>query len=470
MLPSTPTTPCRYWAVTNKDSVMKKYSFSSLNGPYAVVLLLATVVILMISWTRGTRIEDQYEGKRVLRVSFEMNLAEINDVWNSVVADFEAQNPDVVIVLIDNINTKASIYEAANMLPDIISTNTFSLFRLRNSLLPLDDLFVRDQQELQPDDFYPKIIESCRLGGDLVLIPYFFNVSLLYYNIDMFEEAGVDLPTNEWTWDDYVHNASQLTEFYRSRGVDKYGTTIVHNWWVEWLAHVHQTGGQFIGDDWRHSPMDSPEAIEGLQFYHDLVNVHKVSPPPNSILPYMFVNQHSAMEWGGHTENWVGLRKTATFRWDVALLPRHPSNHRGSERVSVGMGINKKSPHRELAWDFIKFMNSYEGHRRLCAAGYVPVRKSVANDVFFKKDRSGRFVVDPQHKSVVFEAFQLALRDQSLLPEFIPLAQRHALPYVVAMLAGELTPAECGKAIATEVTNAMKMFDRFNPDYDYDVN
>ena len=72
------------------------------------------------------------------------------------------------------------------------------------------------------------------------------------------------------------------------------------------------------------------------------------------------------------------------------------------------MGINNKSPHRELAWDFIKFMNGYEGHRRLCAAGYVPVRKSVANDVFFKKDRSGRYAVDPQNKSVVFEAYQLA--------------------------------------------------------------
>jgi multiple sugar transport system substrate-binding protein len=449
---------------------MRKFSFNSLNGPYAVVLLLVAAVILLVSWTRGTRLEDQHEGKRVLRVSFELGLSEIIEVWNSVVADFEAQNPDVVVVLIDNIANKASIYEAADMMPDIISTNTFSLFRLRKSLLPLDSLVARDQQELQPDDFYPEIVESCRLGGDLVVIPYFFNVSLLYYNIDMFEEAGVDLPTNEWTWDDYVHNAGLLTEFYQTRGLDKHGTIISPTWWGEWLAHVHQAGGQFIGDDWHHSPMESPEAIEGLQFNNDLVNVYKVSPPPKSIIPYMFVNQHTAMEWAGHTQNWVGLRKTAAFRWDVALLPRHPSNHRGSERVSVGMGINPKSAHRELAWDFIKFLNSYEGHRRLCNAGYVPVRKSVANDVFFQKDADGRFTVDPQNKAVIFEAFQLALRDQSLLPEFIPLAQRHALPYIVAMLAGELTPAECGKAIATEVTNAMKMFDRFNPDYDYDVN
>jgi multiple sugar transport system substrate-binding protein len=442
---------------------------TSLSGPYIAVLLLAAAVVSLAALIGGPTVEDQYEGKRVLRVSFEMNLAEINEVWNSVKAEFEAQHPDAVIVLIDDIATKASIYEAANMLPDIISTNTFSIYRLKNSLLSLDDLIARDREELQPDDFYPDIVESCRFAGEVVLIPYFFNVSLLYYNIDMLEEAGVALPTNDWTWDEYVDHARQLTRYYHDRGIDKFGTTINYSWWVEWLAHVHQAGGRFIGEDWLHSPMDSPEAIEGLQFFNDLVHLYKVSPEPKDILPYMFVNQYSAMEWAGHTENWVGLRKNATFRWDVSLLPRHPSNHRGSERVAVGMGINKYSPHRELAWEFIKFMSTYENHRKLCAAGYVPVRKSVAATEFFRKDSDGHYLVDPQNKAIVFEAYEQALRDQSLLPEFIPLAQRHALPHVTAMLAGQLTAAECGAAIAKEVTNAMKMYDRRNPEYDYDV-
>ena len=106
-------------------------------------------------------------------------------------------------MLIDDIDRKASIYEAANKLPDIISTNTFSLHRYKNVMLPLDGLVARDQAEHQPDDFYPDIIESCRFAGDLFLVPYFFNVSLLYYNIDMFAAAGVALPNNDWTWEDY---------------------------------------------------------------------------------------------------------------------------------------------------------------------------------------------------------------------------------------------------------------------------
>jgi multiple sugar transport system substrate-binding protein len=445
----------------------QRFDLSS-RGPLLAVVSLVAIVVLLVRWTQGTSLEEQYAGKRVLRVSFEMNLQEINEVWTSVVADFEARHPDVAIVLIDDINQKAAIYEAANMLPDIIATNTFSLYRYRNALLPLDSLLTADAAEVTPDDFYPQVVESCRLRGRQVLVPYFFNVSLLYYNIDMFEEAGVPLPTDAWSWDDYVDHARRLTQFYHGRGeADRFGTTIVPGWWVEWLAHVHQAGGRFIGQDWLHSPMDSPEAIEGLRFFHDLVRVHRVSPEPKDILPYMFVNQRSAMEWGGHTENWVGLRKTATFRWDVAMLPHHPSRHRGSERVAVGVGINRRSEHRELAWEFIKHLSSRDNQARLCRAGYVPVRRSVAEEVFFERDADGRYVEAPQNKAVIFEAYRTALRDQSLLPEFSALAQRHALPHIADLLSGELTPEQTGAAIAEEVTNAMKMIGRRNPEYDY---
>jgi len=139
----------------------------SLNGPFIAVALLLVAVVILVGLTRGTSLEEEYAGKRVLRISFEMNLSEINEVWNTVKEEFEALHPDVVIVLIDDINQKASIYEAANKLPDIISTNTFSQHRYKNVILPLDDLVARDRVEHQPDDFYPAIIESCRFAGDL---------------------------------------------------------------------------------------------------------------------------------------------------------------------------------------------------------------------------------------------------------------------------------------------------------------
>ena len=71
----------------------------SLNGPFIAVALLLVAVVILVGLTRGTSLEEEYAGKRVLRVSFEMNLSEINEVWNTVKEEFEALHPDVVVVL-----------------------------------------------------------------------------------------------------------------------------------------------------------------------------------------------------------------------------------------------------------------------------------------------------------------------------------------------------------------------------------
>ena len=113
----------------------------SLSGPWIGALILVASIGFLMWFTRSQSLEDKHAGKTVLRVSFEMNLSEINEVWNSVKSEFEAKHPGVVIVLIDDINQKASIYQAADMLPDVIATNTFSIYRLRKALLPLKTTF-----------------------------------------------------------------------------------------------------------------------------------------------------------------------------------------------------------------------------------------------------------------------------------------------------------------------------------------
>ena len=71
----------------------------SLSGPWIGALVLVASVGLLMWFTRSKSLEDKHAGKTVLRVSFEMNLSEINEVWNSVKSEFEANHPGVVIVL-----------------------------------------------------------------------------------------------------------------------------------------------------------------------------------------------------------------------------------------------------------------------------------------------------------------------------------------------------------------------------------
>jgi multiple sugar transport system substrate-binding protein len=428
-------------------------------------LIIFTIFLILL--TQSKSLKEKYPGKKVLRVAFFMRMPEVGRVWDEVKANFEKEHPDVLIIWVEDIQKKLSILEAANMLPDIMTPNTFFLYRYRNSLMPLDDLLEQDQHDMKFDDFYPGLLKLCNYNNKQLTIPYVFNVSLLYYNIDKFNKAGVPLPTAHWTYDDYITAAKQFERYDDEGRQIQWGTSIIPSWWIEWLSHVHKAGGRFISDDWRRSPMEKPEAIRGLTFFNDIVNTHKVSPKARDLDNIPFLNQQTAMDFAGHLDNWIGLRSTATFEWDVTLLPKSPEGENGGERVAVGMGINKKCEHKELAWEFIKYISNYENRVKFVNAGMSPVRKSVACDVFFKRGPDGRYLVDPQHKEVIYQALEHC-REQSQLPEFFQLAQTQALPHIYSMLRQEITPEECGQIISKTVTNFLQMIDRKNPLYDYE--
>ena len=428
---------------------------------------LFLLVIILILFSRGKTIEDQYPGKIVLRSDFELSAPEVYQAWKAMVESFQEKHPNVVIVRMDEVTKKLVIAQAANKIPDIVTPNTFSLYRYRHNFLALDDLIKRDSLELRPDDFYPILFNSGRYLGKQVIIPYAYNVSLLYYNVDMFREAKVPFPNENWTYQDYVDATKKLAKFDEDGKEIQWGTAIIPHWWVEWLTHVQKSGGEFFAEDWQRCLMDTPESIAGLGFFNDLVNTYKVSPEPRNLDNFPFLNQQAAMEFCGHIFNWIGLRHNAKFEWDVTLLPESLIGPTGGECVAVGMGINKQSKHKEMAWEFIKHVMRFENMTRLIDAGLAPVRKSVSEQVFLKRGADGKYLVGPQHKEIVLEALKYT-KNQSNLPEFMVLAQNHALPYIQSMLRQEITPEECGKIITNEVNNFLKLIHRFNPEWDYE--
>ena len=111
-------------------------------------------------------------------------------------------------------------------------------------------------------------------------------------------------------------------------------------------------------------------------------------------------------------------------------------------------------------------INAFRCLSKLVHAGKVPVQKSVTDSVFLKKNREGAYLVEPQNKAVIFSALETC-REQSQLPEFMHLAQVHALPYIHSMLRQEITPELCGQKIAKTVTHYLRLVDRDNPRYDY---
>ena len=129
-------------------------------------------------------------------------------------------------------------------------------------------------------DFYPQAMEPFRWHGTLMCIPQNLSSLVVYYNRDLFDRAGVSRPTDDWTWDDFLHAARALTRDTKGSGrIDQYGLgTEVSLFRL--APFVWQNGGELV--DRTAAPtrlaLDSPAAREAVQWFVELQTRHRVVP------------------------------------------------------------------------------------------------------------------------------------------------------------------------------------------------
>src|SRR5690606_39206096 len=92
----------------------------------------------------------------------------------------------------------------------------------------------------------------------------------------------VEYPTADWTWDDFKSTAAALTQDTDGDGTpDQYGTSFYG--WPPPQIFVWQAGGDLTNEDLTESPIDSPEAIAGIQFYTDIAYNTEYAPSAETI-------------------------------------------------------------------------------------------------------------------------------------------------------------------------------------------
>ena len=191
----------------------------------------------------------------------------------------------------------------------------------------------------------------------------------------MFVEAGLDPEKPPQTWDDVVEYATKLVR--RENGeVTRWGLQIPIDQWLI-LAFVMQNGGTIANESGTEIYLNTPEAIEAVQFLVDLVQKHNVMPARRLFgdAAADFVAGETAMMYNS-TGNLTFVRNAATFDWGVAYLP-----YKEKQVVPTGGGnfvIFKGVPEerQKAAWEYIKWMTSAENAAYWSIqSGYVAVRK-----------------------------------------------------------------------------------------------
>jgi ABC-type glycerol-3-phosphate transport system substrate-binding protein len=226
----------------------------------------------------------------------------------------------------------------------------------RKAVLDLQALLA-GQAALKPDDFQPTALAPWQRGPAIYGLPADAVPQVLFYNQDLFEANGVAAPTAGWTWDDWLASAKKLTVSSGGQ-VTRYGTSL-----TQWSAMIWSNGGDLLSADGTQSLLDSPEAVAGVQFAADMVNVHKVAPPPKDAggpdPVQLFQSQQVAMMPGPSSLAGSLLAAKLPFKWAIAPLPA------GKESVSPlsvsGLAISSRSQNQQAALDFATFIVGPQG-------------------------------------------------------------------------------------------------------------
>jgi len=308
----------------------------------------------------------------------------------------------------DDIQTNQGILIGSRSAPDVVIGGSMYTKVYENILLPLDDLIERDKEEIQINDIFDGIMETLTTEDEnTIFMPRYFNISLLYYNKDLFDASsdalknvglefeGSVYPNRNWTIEDFFTAGEILTKTDPSGNYVQWGSTQVRAWWGEWLIHVNQAGGKLF-DENGSVVLDSEEAIAGMQVFHDKVYGNselgrgKISAGAGQSDFGGLEGGKTAMEYGGHTANWARFDQVKTLNWGVELLPTGMETRTGGEIAVDGIGIHKDSKNVEGAWKFIKFLTNPIGIQTQVDLGYAPVRQSILDNMEegFPKERA----------------------------------------------------------------------------------
>ncbi len=250
-----------------------------------------------------------------------------------------------------------------------------SEFASRGWIEPLDDM-ISDEDRA---DFVESAIEASSYQGKLYSIPYFIHTPIVYYRTDLFEEAGIEVPT---TWEEFREAAIKLTN--PETGV--YGTIIEAKQAGEPVTHLvdwyFQNGAEFV-DDEGNVVVDSEAAKEVFEFLLAMM-YEDGSVMPGSI-GYDNADAHNLFMQGkvAMIKNWPYAYAMARdpeqslVSEDFALARQPAGKYDATAVWTWGFAISSSSRNKEAAWDFIEWATSAENLAGMGTQLLLPVpRKS----------------------------------------------------------------------------------------------
>ena len=351
-----------------------------------------------------------------------------------IVDAFEDENPDITVEVTTlpygDYGTALQTDLAAGTVSDVfdIEYANYASYQANGVLAPLE---VAD-----PDAYRASLLEAYSTDGVSYALPSSFSTVVLYYNTDLFDAAGLEYPTSDWTWADEEAAALAITD--QAAGV--WGSHQPVSFY-EYYKVLAQNGGKFLNDDGTAVAFNTPEGVEAAEW---LVG------KSGTVMPTIEQGQGTAdfdtnlFKDGKlgmlHTGIWVfGAVADVPFGWDIAVEPGN--TQQASAVFSNAVGVSATSEKIEAATKWAEFLTSSTVmvDTRLDAGWELPpISDEGKLAVYLEKDK-------PANRQAVFDSL-----DSIALPPVVAVGQTE----MQDIMGEELVEAQAGRKTVQEALDS----------------
>ncbi|GAB4435723.1 MAG: ABC transporter substrate-binding protein [Chloroflexi bacterium OHK40] len=297
--------------------------------------------------------------------------------WEALNAAFAARNPNVKVnvttVADPNVNFYPKLQTAiAGGTPPALSSFQgweWQIYADRDLLAPIDDRIAGAGLTPVYDDSVAAIEGTTKRNGARYLVPLQLATMLMYYSKAAFDEAGIPYPTDDWTFEEFLEIAKQLTRLDGDQ--KRYGYQANGQWFRD-IHWIRSTGKQEFDSliDPKVAQFNQPEIVEMVQMVaQDFMFSLNISPLQADV-----ATGANTIETGGAAMKyegpwWLGRMNSPQLRaegkqieFDVVLMPAGAASDRPHRGWSEGVAL-LKGEKVDAAWAFASFMAGEEGQR-----------------------------------------------------------------------------------------------------------
>jgi multiple sugar transport system substrate-binding protein len=313
-------------------------------------------------------------------IRFHARIGVQGDYFTQMAEQFNAEHPDIVVTA-ENYPTpnpeyfqKIATMIAGGTIGDAMwcaSIHNYYNYAAAGQYAVLDDFVAADGYDLS--QFYPVAVDACRFESKLYGLPWIVHPGRigLYYNQNAFADAGMDVPSPDWTYENLIEASLALTK--SDGGQTTQWGFLPTTDYFGLIIPIRSFGGDWINAEGTQCTVNEEKALAGLKLFEDIYQLHAVSPTPAQVdtMDQMWASGRVAMVQTGYWGQSWGKNFVKDFEWMVAPMPKGPEGSRSMFEFDPNVVLaSSKAP--AAAWEFLKFCSTKEAGVKIAQAGSVP--------------------------------------------------------------------------------------------------